>query len=1559
MSPENFVTPDPIAVSNNDFDVEAKFLTQPAQESDFQGLRIEEAGTENYISFNISYSDGEQNVNSALISGGRYFRLSAQTVPTGSANYLRAIRTGEEMVLQYSADGLSWTTAADFEHNLNNINQVAVTGGNEEDGGYTFQVESFQNNSGTPTENVAPVATNDSATVEPGTAVGINVLGNDTDSNGNLDENSITLVSQPANGTISVNADGTVTYTHDGSATTSDSFTYTVSDSEGAISNPATVALAIAANQAPTANDDNASVVVGNSVIVNVLANDSDPEGRLDATSLVLTGQPSSGSATTNSDGTIAYTHDGSATTSDSFTYQVADNNGVTSSPATVSLTVTPPPVGQNNPDPIAVSNNDFDVEAKFLTQPAQESDFQGLRIEEAGTENYISFNISYSDGEQNVNSALISGGRYFRLSAQTVPTGSANYLRAIRTGEEMVLQYSADGLSWTTAADFEHNLNNINQVAVTGGNEEDGGYTFQVESFQNNSGTPTENVAPVATNDSATVEPGTAVGINVLGNDTDSNGNLDENSITLVSQPANGTISVNADGTVTYTHDGSATTSDSFTYTVSDSEGAISNPATVALAIAANQAPTANDDNASVVVGNSVIVNVLANDSDPEGRLDATSLVLTGQPSSGSATTNSDGTIAYTHDGSATTSDSFTYQVADNNGVTSSPATVSLTVTPPPVGQNNPDPIAVSNNDFDVEAKFLTQPAQESDFQGLRIEEAGTENYISFNISYSDGEQNVNSALISGGRYFRLSAQTVPTGSANYLRAIRTGEEMVLQYSADGLSWTTAADFEHNLNNINQVAVTGGNEEDGGYTFQVESFQNNSGTPTENVAPVATNDSATVEPGTAVGINVLGNDTDSNGNLDENSITLVSQPANGTISVNADGTVTYTHDGSATTNDSFTYQVADDDGELSNVATVNLSIGTSVSNGPVIDLWQGQVQTFGQGGRSQNWVNILGEVNDVDGVTSLTYSLNGGSNIPLNFSPNGLRLANEGDFNVDIAYSDLDGSAVDDFVTITAVDGEGDISTETVTVKYETPPASVETENYSINWASVTDIQNVGQAIDGRWALVDRDNNGSNDGLDILEPGYDRLFGFGDIAWDNYEVEVPITMNQFNLAGGSGIGLLLRWNGHTANSEDPDDLAQPIAGFSPLGAIGWYTGESLEVFADGGKADVSRNLEEGKTYVFKMRVEDIEGASQTIYSLKVWEQGQLEPELWDVQQTSSKGPGSDTGPESGGAALITHRHQVTFGDVTVTSLESDNPSSVRINAGGLQDYTDLLGREWIADAFYTGNKVFRPGLDSTADTNEADLYGSERFGTSFSYSIPVSNGNYTVNLSWLENFHSAGERLIDVSIENQLVLDNLDVFSEVGLNTLLTKRFQSIVVTDGELNIDFQLDGQSVDTNAFVLSLEVFPDSDSTLGSTFVGDTSNNTISGSSGNDVLIGVDPVTFNAGQGEIDRLTGLGGKDTFELGDAAKAYYDDGLANDVGFEDYALITDFDITQQDVIRLFGSAADYVLGDSPGGLPDGQAIYYQSNGQENELIGVIEGIEGLTLNSPSFEFV
>jgi VCBS repeat-containing protein len=104
-------------------------------------------------------------------------------------------------------------------------------------------------------------------------------------------------------------------------------------------------------NFAPVANNDSYNLGTGATLTANAaagaLANDTDING--DVLTALLVDDPDHGTLTLNADGSFTYTHDGSGTLSDSFTYKANDGD-LESSPATVTLTITPP----DNAAPIA-----------------------------------------------------------------------------------------------------------------------------------------------------------------------------------------------------------------------------------------------------------------------------------------------------------------------------------------------------------------------------------------------------------------------------------------------------------------------------------------------------------------------------------------------------------------------------------------------------------------------------------------------------------------------------------------------------------------------------------------------------------------------------------------------------------------------------------------------------------------------------------------------------------------------------------------------------------------------------------------------------------------------------------------------------------------------------------------------------------------------------------------------------------------------------------------------------------------------------------------------------
>lgn len=231
--------------------------------------------------------------------------------------------------------------------------------------------------------NRPPVAVNDSATAVEGGAVTINVLANDADPDGNSTINRTTVVvSAPSQGTATVDATtGVITYTSNGAeGVTSDSFTYTVRDARGALSNTATVSITITPvnDGPPVANPDGPiNVVEGGSVDVDVLANDTDPDGNstIDRSTVVVVTQPTHGTVTVNpTTGVITYRSNGAEATTDSFTYTVRDTANAVSLSATVTLAITAVDDAPTAPDLTATTDEDTPVGIIVVT-PATDPD--------------------------------------------------------------------------------------------------------------------------------------------------------------------------------------------------------------------------------------------------------------------------------------------------------------------------------------------------------------------------------------------------------------------------------------------------------------------------------------------------------------------------------------------------------------------------------------------------------------------------------------------------------------------------------------------------------------------------------------------------------------------------------------------------------------------------------------------------------------------------------------------------------------------------------------------------------------------------------------------------------------------------------------------------------------------------------------------------------------------------------------------------------------------------------------------------------------------------------
>jgi LPXTG-motif cell wall-anchored protein len=188
-----------------------------------------------------------------------------------------------------------------------------------------------------------PVAVDDVVSTDEDVAVVVDVLANDSDADGDLDPTSVSVVSGPTNGSVTVDpVTGEVTYVPDPDFAGSDEFTYQVCDTAGSC-DVATVDVVVdPAGDPPVANDDTTTVGEDGSVMVPILDNDTDPDGDLEPTSVVIVAGPANGTVTVDPvSGTVTYVPDPDFAGGDEFTYEVCDATGACDQ-ATVSVIVVP-----------------------------------------------------------------------------------------------------------------------------------------------------------------------------------------------------------------------------------------------------------------------------------------------------------------------------------------------------------------------------------------------------------------------------------------------------------------------------------------------------------------------------------------------------------------------------------------------------------------------------------------------------------------------------------------------------------------------------------------------------------------------------------------------------------------------------------------------------------------------------------------------------------------------------------------------------------------------------------------------------------------------------------------------------------------------------------------------------------------------------------------------------------------------------------------------------------------------------------------------------------------
>jgi len=177
--------------------------------------------------------------------------------------------------------------------------------------------------------NQLPVASDDSASTVAGQSVTIDVLANDSDEDG--DTLTVTSFSQPGNGTVSQDGNALI-YTPADGFTGTDTFSYLISDGRGGEDTAQVQVTVNADNRPPVANPDFASGPAGEEIIVDVLANDFDPDGDPLTIVEVVKLTVAESTIVINSDGTVSFEIGSLCNGNNVFEYTIADPSGATSS---------------------------------------------------------------------------------------------------------------------------------------------------------------------------------------------------------------------------------------------------------------------------------------------------------------------------------------------------------------------------------------------------------------------------------------------------------------------------------------------------------------------------------------------------------------------------------------------------------------------------------------------------------------------------------------------------------------------------------------------------------------------------------------------------------------------------------------------------------------------------------------------------------------------------------------------------------------------------------------------------------------------------------------------------------------------------------------------------------------------------------------------------------------------------------------------------------------------------------------------------------------------------
>jgi len=190
--------------------------------------------------------------------------------------------------------------------------------------------------------------------------VTVSVVGADTSADGTIEDGTVAVATQPADGTAVAETNGTILYTPTSGFVGTDSFTYTVADSNDQTSTPGTVTITVVLPTPPVATAVSGNAYEGTPINFDLASGATSSAGTINPASILIVTPTVNGTVVPQADGTVLYTPTPGYIGTDSFVYTIDDTLGDVSNQATFSITIThaAPPVITDSVAPVLTGQN-------------------------------------------------------------------------------------------------------------------------------------------------------------------------------------------------------------------------------------------------------------------------------------------------------------------------------------------------------------------------------------------------------------------------------------------------------------------------------------------------------------------------------------------------------------------------------------------------------------------------------------------------------------------------------------------------------------------------------------------------------------------------------------------------------------------------------------------------------------------------------------------------------------------------------------------------------------------------------------------------------------------------------------------------------------------------------------------------------------------------------------------------------------------------------------------------------------------------------------------------